>query len=63
MRSLDHCRYDNINCVYAGSKRFFIADARYSSIITHQKCGWVDVNRELDAMGVKKDVDMREQLG
>lgn len=47
--------YDNINCVFAGSKRFYIVDPVYFSIIQDPRCGFVDTASEMRAAGSTLD--------
>jgi hypothetical protein len=43
--------FDNLNCVFAGSKRFFLIDAIFSSLVTSPKCGWYDAEKAATAAG------------
>lgn len=43
--------HDNLNCVFAGRKQFFLVDSAYYHLVTNEKCGWVNVEDELQQSG------------
>lgn len=52
--------HDNLNCVFAGSKRFYIADSAYYGIVTDKRCGWVEVEEEVKEAAKNGELPMDE---
>lgn len=44
-------QYDNMNCVFAGTKRFFLIDSQYYGLVADPRCGWYDANAAVKAAG------------
>lgn len=43
--------YDNLNCVFAGRKRFLLIDSRFYPLVSHPECGWYDAEKQAAAAG------------
>ncbi len=54
--------YDNLNCVYSGSKRFFLMDSVYYSIISDKRCGWYNAEQAAKDAGDDKLPDVERRL-
>ena len=44
-------QYDNLNCVYAGTKRFWLVDSVFHPYFADPRCGWYDADHAAKAAG------------